>query len=250
MKNRNPFHLKNSICVVAGASGLLGKSIADTLERLGAKVIGLDTKKSKKRTSIQLDITNERELELFFQTLKSGAKANWAFINCSYPRTPNWGTLNLENVKLSDFSENVNMHLGSAFIFARESAKFLKKQGGGSILNFGSIYGVNGPDLRIYKGTKMQNPSPYSAIKGGICGLTKYIATTYGKHQVRANAICPGGIFDHQPKSFVREYESRTPLGRMANPEDISGVAAFLVSPAGSYITGQILMVDGGWSAW
>lgn len=249
MKKNKWFDLSDTKCVVAGAEGLLGSNIVAALEDCGAEVIGLDSKKSKRQNTLQFDITNESEVENFFASLKK-AKGEWAFINCSYPRTENWGSLNLENVKLKDFTKNSEMHLGSAFVFSREASKFLKKQGGGSLVNFGSIYGVNGPDLAIYDGTKLQNPSPYAAIKGGINGLTRYIATTYGKHQIRANVICPGGIFDKQPASFVKAYEKRTPLGRMASPEDISGVVAFLVSPAGRYMNGQILMVDGGWTAW
>ncbi len=249
MKKNRWFDLSKKKCVLAGAEGLLGKGILQALENCGADVIGIDTKNSKRKKTLSLDITNESEVTDFFRSLGKSA-GGWGFVNCSYPRTDNWGSLNLENVSLQTFAKNAEMHLGSAFVFSRESAKFLRTHGGGSLVNFGSIYGVVGPDLEIYRGTKLQNPSPYSAIKGGINGLTRYIATTYGKHQVRANVICPGGIYDRQPRSFVKAYERRTPLGRMAKVDDIAGVVAFLLSPAGQYINGQILMVDGGWSAW
>lgn len=249
MKKNKWFDLSNKKCVLAGSEGLLGRGILNALEECGAEVIGLDTKISKRKKTLSIDLTIESEVIDFFRSLGK-PQGDWAFINCSYPRTDNWGSLNLENVSLQTFVKNADIHLGSAFVFSRESAIFLRKQGGGSLVNFGSIYGVVGPDLEIYRGTKLQNPSPYSAIKGGINGLTRYIATSYGKHQVRANVICPGGIYDRQPRSFVKAYEKRTPLGRMAKVEDIAGVVAFLVSPAGSYINGQILMVDGGWTAW
>jgi NAD(P)-dependent dehydrogenase (short-subunit alcohol dehydrogenase family) len=249
VKKNKWFDLSKKKCVVVGSEGLLGRGILKALEDSGAQVIGLDTKSSKRKTTLKLDITKEKEVADFFRSIKNSS-GEWAFINCSYPRTENWGSLNLENVSLDSFTKNTEIHLGSAFVFSRESAKFLRTHGGGSLINFGSIYGVVGPDLEIYRGTKLQNPSPYAAIKGGINGLTRYIATTYGKHQVRANVVCPGGIFDGQPHSFVKAYEKRTPLGRMAKVDDIAGVVAFLVSPAGQYINGQILMVDGGWTAW
>jgi NAD(P)-dependent dehydrogenase (short-subunit alcohol dehydrogenase family) len=90
----------------------------------------------------------------------------------------------------------------------------------------------------------------YSAIKGGIINFTRYLATYYGKYNVRVNAVCPGGIFDNQPKNFVKRYEKKTPLGRMGKPEDVAGPVIFLASDASSYITGHILMVDGGWTTW
>ena len=252
MKNRKWFDLTNTRCVVAGSEGLLGRSVCDALSDCGAEIDRIDSigKDAKKKSNFhRVDLTNESELKDYFQTLKPNNQ-NWAFINCSYPRTENWGTLAFENVALEDFNKNTNMHLGSAFLFSQLAVKHLKKSNGGSIVNFGSIYGVSGPDLGIYDGTKMNNPSPYAAIKGGVNGLTRYIATAYGKNNIRANVVCPGGIFDQQPKSFVSAYEKRTPLGRMAKPDDISGVVAFLVSPAAKYMTGQILLVDGGWTAW
>ena len=93
-------------------------------------------------------------------------------------------------------------------------------------------------------------PAAYSAIKGGIITFTKYLATYYAKYGVRANVVCPGGIFNDQPKNFVKKYEEKTPMKRMGKPEDVVGSVIFLACDAASYITGHVLMVDGGWTAW
>ena len=125
----------------------------------------------------------------------------------------------------------------------------MKEQQSGSIINLGSIYGVLGSDFTIYDGTKMTMPMAYSAIKGGIVNLTRYLASYFGKHNVRVNNICPGGIFDSQEPIFVRNYEHRVPLKRMGRPEEIASAVLFLASDAASYITGATIMVDGGWTA-
>ena len=126
----------------------------------------------------------------------------------------------------------------------------MKQQGGGTIINLASIYGGVAPDFSMYEGTEMTMPAAYSAIKGGIIALTKYIATYYARYQVRANVISPGGIFDNQQQAFVEKYSEKTPLGRMGTPFDVAGAVVFLASDASSYITGQNLIIDGGWTAW
>jgi len=126
----------------------------------------------------------------------------------------------------------------------------MKQNGGGSIINLASTYGVVAPDFSIYEGTAMTMPAAYSAIKGGIITFTKYLAIYYAPYKVRVNAISPGGVFDNQDPSFVEHYGKRTPLGRMARPAEIVGGAVYLASDASSYVTGHNLMIDGGWTAW
>ena len=95
----------------------------------------------------------------------------------------------------------------------------------------------------------MANPAAYAASKGGLIQLTRWLATTLAPH-VRVNCISPGGIFRNQPKAFVNRYETLTPLGRMATENDFRGVFAFLASDASQYVTGQNIVVDGGWGVW
>ena len=120
---------------------------------------------------------------------------------------------------------------------------------GGSIVNFASIYGALGPDFSIYEGTEMTSPAAYTAIKGGVISMTKYIATYFGKDNIRCNSICPGGVYNNQNQDFVDKYVKKVPLGRMADPHDISPTVSFLLSDEAKYLTGQNIFVDGGWSA-
>jgi len=125
----------------------------------------------------------------------------------------------------------------------------MKDQRHGSVVNIASIYGTVGPDFSIYEGTNMTMPAAYSAIKGGVINFTRYLASYYGSYNIRVNCISPGGIFDKQSPNFVNKYESKVPLRRMGLPEDISPAVGFLLAQESSYITGQNIIIDGGWTA-
>jgi NAD(P)-dependent dehydrogenase (short-subunit alcohol dehydrogenase family) len=140
--------------------------------------------------------------------------------------------------------------MGGYFFASRAAAEIMKRHHNGSIINFASIYGISAPDFGLYKGTSLTMPPAYSAIKGGIIAFTKYLATYYAPYGIRANVVSPGGVENGQPSAFVRRYSQKTPLGRMARPEDLVGAVIYLASDASSYVTGTNLVVDGGWTAW
>ena len=252
------FKLQNKVVIVTGA-GLLGSEIIKALAETGAKVIiaEYDDLKGKilekKCLASKLDvifkktdITNEESVNtLLADCIKNFGKID-ALVNTAYPRTKDWGKKE-QLLNFDSWKKNVEMHLGGYYLTSIKVAEVMKEQKFGSIVNFSSIYGINAPDFSIYENTNMTTPIPYVAIKGGINMLTKYIASYYGKYNIRANVIAPGGVYDNQPEEFVKKYIRKISLGRMANPIDIIGPVVFLVSEASSYITGQILIVDGGW---
>jgi len=112
-----------------------------------------------------------------------------------------------------------------------------------------SIYGMVAPDWSLYRDTTMANPAAYGASKGGLIQLARYLATLMAP-AVRVNALTPGGAWRGQPDPFHERYKARTPLRRMATEEDFKGAAAYLASDLSAYVTGQNLIVDGGWTAW
>ena len=241
---------------------MIGSKVIKGLTEAGAKVIfseireqfGENLELEYKNDDLdviyhKMDITNENSINIFIQFCLKEFKKIDGWINTAYPHTKDWDKR--ENITNYDiWKKNVDMHLGGYYMTSIKIAEIMKTQGFGSIVNFSSIYGVNAPDFSIYKDTEMNTPISYSAIKGGINMLTKYIATYYGKYNVRANVIAPGGIFDNQQESFINRYIKKVPLKRMADVNDIVGPTLFLLSDAASYITGHVLMVDGGWSVW
>lgn len=251
------FSLKEEVVVVTGA-GLIGNDVIRGLAKAGATVIiGEINKDLGKRLENQLkneklnviyknlDITKEYSIDNFIEEIVKKYEKIDGWVNIAYPKTEDWGKKE-KVLNFLSWKKNVEMHMGGYCLTSLKIAETMKEKQSGSIINFSSIYGIKAPDFSIYEGTGMDMPITYAAIKGGINMLTKYIASKYGKYNIRANIIAPGGLFNDQPMSFVENYEKKVPLGRMANPRDMVGPVIFLISDASSYITGHILMVDGG----
>lgn len=253
----NLFSCNGKVAVVTGGYGLLGREIVRGLNDFGATVYIADTDKEKAEKVIgnnnvkyiYLDITSENSIKEVTAEIVREHGGIDILVNSAYPRTNDWG-LRFEKIRVESLKQNLDNHLGGYFICCQTVAEQMKLQQCGSIINMASIYGVVGPDFSIYDGTEMTMPAAYSAIKGGIITFTKYLATYYGQYNIRANTISPGGIFDNQKPAFVENYSKKTPLGRMGLPNDIVGAVIFLASEASSYVTGQNLIVDGGWTAW
>ncbi len=154
-----------------------------------------------------------------------------------------------EKQSVDAWDRALRVNLTASFILVQEAQEALKKTGKGSVIMISSIYGVVGPDMRLYEGTMMGNPAGYGASKGGLLQLTRYMATILAPN-IRVNAISPGGIWRNQLEVFRERYEARTPLRRMGTEEDLKGAIAYLASDLSAYVTGQNLVVDGGWTAW
>ncbi len=143
----------------------------------------------------------------------------------------------------------IRVNLTSAFVMIQEAREALAASGHGSVILFSSIYGMVGPDPRLYTDTSMAHPAGYDVTKGGLLQLTRYLAAALAP-RVRVNAISSGGVWRNQPQVFQERYVAKTPLGRMATEEDLKGAVAYLASDLSAYVTGHNLVVDGGWTAW
>ena len=243
--------MDGKVVIVTGGSGLLGRSIVRYLSDKGAIVINLDIQFEKNDSSaeaIQCDITKDREIETAIGQIKSKYQKIDGLVNNAYPRTSDWG-IDFEKLSKQSLRKNIDYQQTSYFIMCQQVLPIMREQQFGSIVNIASIYGVVGNDFTLYEGTEITPPSEYPMIKGGIINLTRYLASLYGKYNVRINCVSPGGIFDNQPEKFVESYQQKVPLKRMGTPEDISPSVAFLLSDEACYITGHNLLVDGGWTA-
>lgn len=259
-------NLKGRRALITGAKGGLGSVMAHTLAELGADLILVDrpgtdfgplTDSLKSRWGIQVwhyhcDLEqNDQRLELIGlvknqHTLLNILINNAAFVGDSDLK--GWVT-SFEEQTIETWRRALEVNLTAPFHLCQGLAPLLKSSEGASIINIGSIYGKYGPDWRLYENTKMGNPAAYGASKGGIHQLTRWLATTLAP-DIRVNAISPGGVFRNQPDDFVKRYESRTPMKRMANEDDFCGATAYLASDMSSYVSGDILSIDGGWGSW
>jgi NAD(P)-dependent dehydrogenase (short-subunit alcohol dehydrogenase family) len=146
-------------------------------------------------------------------------------------------------------------NLDGAFFMSQAAGREMLRQGHGNIVNIASIYGIVGPDLRLYDGSEylghqISTPAAYSASKAGLLGLTRHLATVWGPRGVRVNAVTPGGIESGQNDRFQKNYGAKVPLGRMATVSEVANAVLFLVSEQSQYLNGHNLVVDGGFSAW
>jgi NAD(P)-dependent dehydrogenase (short-subunit alcohol dehydrogenase family) len=243
------YELSKKVVIVTGGSGLLGREIVSHLNVLGATVINADinVETNMQNGCLNVDVTSEKSVLNAVKSVLTFYGKIDGLVNNAYPRTSDWGT-RFEDLTYESWKKNIDMQLNTVFLFIQKIMPELLKTKG-SIVNIGSIYGVVGNDFTIYKNTNVSTAAQYSAIKGGVISLTRYLASCYGKAGVRVNCVSPGGIFDNQNSIFIANYEDKVPLGRMGNPDDIAPVVSFLLSNAAKYITGQNIIVDGGWTA-
>ena len=242
--------LENKVIIVTGGSGLIGQKIVQQIKADGGISINaeINVKDDLENGMIQCDITSETSIALTIEKVISNYGRIDGLVNNAYPRTSDWGK-KFEDIAFESWKQNVDMQMNSVFMFCQQVLKIMKVQKSGSIVNISSVYGTVGPDFTVYDGTEMTMPAAYSAIKGGVINFSRYLASYYGPFGIRVNCVSPGGIFDNQPQQFVSNYEKKVPMRRMGLPEDIAAPVAFLLSDEAAYITGQNLMVDGGWTA-
>lgn len=242
--------LKDKVIIVTGGSGLIGREIIVDISHKGGIPINSDISVATNLPdgTLKMDITDDDSIhEGFDQVYKEFGRID-GLVNNAYPRTKDWGT-RFEDIDPNSWRVNVNFQLNSYFVCCQKVLNYMAKAEKGSIVNIASIYGVVGNDFSLYEAYGGTSPAAYSAIKGGLINLTRYLASYYGRKGIRVNCVSPGGILDNQHPSFIERYEAKVPMGRLGNPDDIAPSVSFLLSDEAKYITGQNLIVDGGWTA-
>lgn len=236
--------------LVTGGAGHIGGAVCDALRECGATVLSLD--RDARTCDLACDLAKEAATRAAVRKAAARLGGLDILVHCAAfvgeTKLSGWA-VPFRKQTVAAWDKSLRVNLTAAFTLVQEAQPFLEKSGRGSVILFSSIYGLVGPDFSLYKGTSMANPAGYGASKGGLLQLTRSLATGLAP-RIRVNAISPGGVLRGQPAAFRRRYQVRTPLGRMAVEEDLKGAAAFLASDASAYVTGQNIVVDGGWTAW
>jgi NAD(P)-dependent dehydrogenase (short-subunit alcohol dehydrogenase family) len=258
--------LDGRVAIVTGGAGHIGRVVADALAEQGATVAVVDQEIDRCNNAAR-DIAQHRQVRTLPIVVDLADEADTRSIATrvleavgridilchvaalvSAQPLANW-TTPFEEQGTAAWRKALDVNLIAVFVLTQACTPALRSGGHGSVIAFGSTYGVVGPDWRIYEGTEMGNAAGYAASKGGVIQLTRWLATTLAP-EIRVNALTPGGVFRDHPDSFREAYEARTPLGRMATEEDYKGATVFLASDLSRYVTGHNLVVDGGWTAW
>jgi len=257
--------LKGKSALITGAVGGIGQEIALTIAELGGDLVLVDLpgsdynplkQKILENWSVDIECVNcdleskNSRVSLIKHLTSSRDRLDILINNAAFVGDSNldgWiDNFNLQSIETWNRALEVN--LTAAFHLSQGFLPLLKRSGNGSIVNIASIYGVIAPDYSLYKDLDMGNPAAYSVSKGGLIQLTKWLSKTISP-EIRVNTISPGGVWRNQPSKFIKRYESKTPLGRMATEEDFKGAIAYLATDLSVYVTGQNLIVDGGWTS-
>jgi NAD(P)-dependent dehydrogenase (short-subunit alcohol dehydrogenase family) len=268
-------HLNNKVILVTGACGLIGKEICTHFIEQGASVVLADINTDAGNSLIgelgkkfsnpsvifaPLDITDPESATEAVKTAvtkfgRLDVLINNAAIDAKFDNE-NQDKVNhsrFENYPIDLLRKSVEVNLTGTVIMTQAACRQMLKQGSGNIINVASTYSLVSPNQNLYdfgEGIKNFKPVDYIASKSFIPNFTRYIATFYSKENIRCNAIVPHGIFNDHPEEFLVNFSKMSPLGRMCEREELNGPFTFLASDASSYMTGSVLVVDGGWTAW
>ncbi len=266
------FGLDGRVAVVNGALGRLGREYVRVLAEAGAAVGAIDVTgdaqtlagltKAGHRIHVELaDLSNKAETDRAMDAIVAAIGAPTILVNnAGMGSSP--VAAGLENGRFEDYPEAawdtmIDSHLKTTFFVSQAFVRHFRagRKSEGSIINVSSTYGVVSPDQAIYDyrrrdGAVYFKPVGYSVAKSGMLNFTRWLAEYCAPFNIRVNTLVPGGVREEgHAAEFVREYEKRTPLGRMARPDDYNGAVVFLASRASAYMTGAMLVIDGGWTA-
>jgi NAD(P)-dependent dehydrogenase (short-subunit alcohol dehydrogenase family) len=269
---KKQFDLSGRTAVVTGATGILGKLFCAGLAEFGAKIAVVDlhetvavkyAKDLQERYDIECrgvacDVRKPKEIKIMADTVEESLGEIDILHNNAATKGNDLEKFfaPLEEYSLETWREIMSVNLDGLFLVAQEIGTRMANRGRGSIIQTSSIYGATmGPDQRIYQdseymGMAINTPPPYTVSKGGVVGLTNYLATYWAKRGVRVNTLTPGGVESGQNDIFSKKYSERVPMERMADGNEMVGTLVFLASDASSYITGQNIFIDGGLSVW
>lgn len=275
MTIQEKFDLTGRVAIVTGGVGLLGIEFCRTLAEAGAAVAVVDlsvsasqgtaerlTKSSYQALAVPANITDPESVNAMVEKVlsefgKIDILVNSAALDPKFdPEAFKKGITPgaFEDYPLDQWNAAINVNLTGMFLVTQACVKPMIAQGKkGSIINICSTYGLNGPDQRIYIKDDERvafKPVYYSVTKAGVMGFTKYLAAYYAETEIRVNALTPGGVYNNHEDYFVKNYSAKTIMGRMAKTDEMNGALLFLASDASSYMTGNNVVVDGGWTAW
>ncbi len=270
MSNKTHFDLTNRVAFITGGAGLLGVKHAEAIaEQGGVPVLadmdgeraeeaaeGVRNTTSGECYAVQVDITDAGQVQRAVSQVLERSERIDILINNAAMTVKGGGAsyadyfAPFEEYPQHLWEEALNINLTGAFLVTQAVGKIMRDQKRGSIINIASDVGLISPDHRIYENETFNTPIAYAVSKAGLINFTRYLATYWAEQGIRANALCPAGVYNNHSPEFVEKLASRIPLARMAHQDEYKGAIVFLASDASSFMTGSTLVVDGGRTSW
>lgn len=259
--------LTGQVALVTGGAGILGRRFCATLAGAGAQVAVVDLVGAAAdevaagigpgAAGFACDVSDPDSVKACVAAVMARFGRIDVLVNNAATKTADVRAFfePFETYSLETWREVMGVNIDGMFLMAQAVGREMLTAGSGRIIQTASIYGLVGPDSRIYEGSDylggpINTPAVYSASKAAVVGLTRWLATHWADKGIRVNCLVPGGVSSGQNGIFEQSYSARVPMGRMARADEMTAPLLFLASDASSYVTGQVLAVDGGWTAW
>jgi NAD(P)-dependent dehydrogenase (short-subunit alcohol dehydrogenase family) len=260
---RKKFELTDKVIIISGSCGLIGRAFCEAAAQFGAHVVcadismanpdsyasELEQRHGRKMRGFAIDVSKKQEVE----NLKSFVLEEFGRIDgmvCGHQNKSHLKFEPFEQVTEENWDTVVEINLKGTFLMCQVIGSHMAEQGKGSIINIPSTYSVVAPNQNLYKGTSLGCPAAYSASKGGIDALSRYLASYWAAKNVRVNMITPHGVWNNHEEQFEKNFANFSPLQRLSYNHEVAGAMVYLLSDASSYVTGDNMLVEGGWTVW
>jgi NAD(P)-dependent dehydrogenase (short-subunit alcohol dehydrogenase family) len=257
------FDLTGKVIVISGACGLIGRAFCEAVAQFGAHVVcadiavanpvafaaELEERHGRKMLGYNLNVAIKQEVE----ELKSAVLSAFGKVDglvCGHQNKSHLKFEPFETVSEENWDTVVEINLKGTFLLCQVIGSYMAEQGSGSVVNIPSTYSVVAPNQNLYKGTSLGCPAAYSASKGGVDALSRYLASYWAAKGVRVNMITPHGVWNNHEEQFEKNFANFSPMQRLSYNHEVASALVYLMSDASSYVTGDNMKVEGGWTVW
>ncbi len=260
---RKKFELTGKVVIITGACGLIGKAFCEAVAQFGGHVVAanlgdgkpdefareLEARHGRKMLGHTLDVTNKEAINGLLESVKKEFGRVDGLVN-AHQNKSHLKFVPFEDVPEENWDTVVEVNLKGTFLMCQVIGAYMAQQGSGSIINLPSTYSVVAPNQNLYEGTNLGCPAEYSASKGGIDALSRYLASYWAAKGVRVNMITPHGVWNNHQPQFEANFARFSPMRRLSYNHEVAGALVYLLSDASSYVTGDNMLVEGGWTVW